>query len=169
MGSATFLRRLILDRNQILLHAANVLYLISYSLRDILWLRIVTVLAILMMLPYYWAYCWLTQQDLSPFVWNIIFAVINMVRIQLLIAERRPPRLSDREKRLHQLAFARLEPREMLKLLSLAEWKNVAAGEELAPENVELEHLILVYSGTRTYWPRGGKWPRSSPVTLLAR
>ena len=35
------------------IHVANVLYLASYSVRDILWLRILTVVAALCLLPYY--------------------------------------------------------------------------------------------------------------------
>ena len=135
----------------ILMHAANVLYLISYSVRDILWLRIITVLAILLLIPYLYTQC----DDIGPVVWNALFIAINVVRIQMLLAERRPPRLSDREKRLHQLAFSRLDPREMLNLLAVGEWKTYASQDVLAAENVELDHLILVYEGRARVLAKG--------------
>ena len=44
----------------VLIHVANVLFLLSYSVRDILWLRLLTVVAIISLLPYY------ASNDLYP-------------------------------------------------------------------------------------------------------
>ena len=38
----------------ILIHVANVLYLFSYLMRDILWLRILTVVAACCLMPYFY-------------------------------------------------------------------------------------------------------------------
>jgi signal transduction histidine kinase len=74
-----------------LIHLANVLYLVSYVLKDILWLRIVAVLGSL---------CVLVAIAVTPnprpesIAWNVLFFAINVVQIKLLILERRPVQLS---------------------------------------------------------------------------
>src|SRR6185436_11226924 len=110
------------------LHLANVLYLVSYSVRDILWLRILTVIAIVSMMPYY--YC---QQVplLAPICWQSLFLAVNLVQIGILILERRPVFLGDEELAIYRSVFRSLRPREFMKLLSVAEWKKAKQGEIL--------------------------------------
>src|ERR1700756_1171105 len=96
-----------------LLHAANVLYLLSYLVKDILWLRLLTVVAGLLLLT--WAL--LQPQPLwGSVAWNSLFLAINLYQSWLLIMERRPVRLTERESRLYQLVFRSLTPREFVKL-----------------------------------------------------
>ena len=42
---------------ELLIHAANVLYLFAFLVRDILWLRILTVVAALCLVPYFYFRC----------------------------------------------------------------------------------------------------------------
>jgi hypothetical protein len=76
--------------------AANVLYLASYSVRDILWLRVLTVTAALLLIPYY------AFQPIPLTVaiaWNVLFIAINTYWIIRLIIERRPVHLTPDEAR----------------------------------------------------------------------
>ena len=124
-------------------HVANVGFLCSYLVRDILWLRSLTIVAIFALGPYYY------HHDLwAPIAWGGLFVAINVVQIYLLILERRPVRLSAEEQELYQLAFRTLTPREMLKLLKLATWRDAKADDELVAQDVELEEMMVIHRGT---------------------
>ncbi len=56
------------------INVANVLYLASYSVRDILWLRILSVTGGLCLLPYYYLQ---PAPLMTPIYWNILFLAIN--------------------------------------------------------------------------------------------
>jgi hypothetical protein len=127
-----------------LIHAANVLYLLSYSMRDILWLRVLTVAAACFMMPYFYF-----QPDplYPPILWNLLFVALNVFWIARLLLERRPVNLTDDEHRLCQIAFHTLTPREMKKILALSSWEDAIPGECFVSSGAPLERLILIYSG----------------------
>lgn len=128
-----------------LLHIANVLYLVSYSVRDILWLRVLTVVAITLMMPYY--YCCHGAPDYEPIAWNSVFLLINLVQILLLVLERRPVFLGEEELHLYRTIFRLLKPREFAKLLSIAEWKKAPVGVELLQQGQPVPALMLISTG----------------------
>ena len=64
---------------------ANVIYLASYTVRDILSLRVLTVVAASLLIPYY------AMQSVplrAAIGWNAVFIAINCYRIVRLIVER---------------------------------------------------------------------------------
>ena len=125
-------------------HIANVLYLFSYSMRDMLWLRILTIAAACFMLPYFY----FKQEPLYlPIFWNLVFMALNIFWIVRLFLERRPVKLSDDELQLCQIAFRTLSPREIKKLLKLSTWEDAMPGECFVSMDEPLEKLILIYSG----------------------
>lgn len=127
-----------------LLHAANVLYLLSYLVKDILWLRLLTVVAGLLLLT--WAL--LQPQPLwASVAWNSLFLAINLYQSWLLIMERRPVRLTECESRLYQLVFRSLTPREFVKLLALGRWEEAAPEARLVERARGLDRLMVIASG----------------------
>ena len=92
-----------------LIHAANVLYLFSYMVRDILWLRMLTVVAASCLLPYFY---FQPEPLMIPIYWNLVFTALNLFWIVRLFQERRPVKLSDEERRLCELVFRTMSPRE---------------------------------------------------------
>ena len=74
------------------IHTANVLYLLSYLVRDILWLRVLTVVAGVVLMPYYLAQ---SPPLLAAVAWNVLFTGINAVQIARLLYERRPVVLTE--------------------------------------------------------------------------
>jgi len=127
-----------------LIHIANVLYLFSYSMRDILWLRILTIAAACFMLPYFY---YQPEPLYPPIFWNLVFVALNVYWITRLLLERRPVKLSDDERLLCQIAFRSLTAREVKKILKLSSWENADPGECFVSKNERLERLILIYSG----------------------
>jgi hypothetical protein len=110
---------------------ANAIYLASYAVRDILWLRVLTVVAAALLIPYY-------AMQMVPLRaaidWNVVFIAINCYWIVRLIIERRPVHLTPDEARLRELSFPSLSAREARDLYSTGAW------EEIAPDNSVIVH-----------------------------
>jgi hypothetical protein len=130
------------------LHFANVLYLIAYLVRDILWLRIIAVVAMISMLPYY--YYSSGGPQWAPISWQTLFLAVNIAQIAVLILERRPVFLGEEELALYRSHFHTLRPREFMKLLSIAEWKKAKRGDVLLEQAKPVPALMLISAGYGT-------------------
>jgi len=130
-----------------LFNLGNILYLVAFSVRDMLWLRILTVVAQLCLMPYY---CVQSQILYAPICWGTLFILINVVQIVWLILESRPVFLGEEELHLYRTVFRGFKPREFLKLLRIAEWKQAKLGEELLPQGQAVSELLLISTGRGT-------------------
>src|SRR5215470_1251441 len=128
-----------------LVHFSNILLLVSYSVRDILWLRWFAVAAALTNIPYF-----LSQRTVlwPPVLWAAVFTAINLYQIARIYLERRPVVLSADEQKLYDLGFHSLRPREFVSLSLAGEWKSAAAGEKLIVEGEPVSSLCIPISGT---------------------
>jgi Popeye-like protein len=128
-----------------LVHASNILLLVAYSVRDILWLRWFAVAAALTNIPYF-----VLQPDVlwPPIVWGLVFTVINLVQIARIYMERRPVVLSADERRLYDLAFRSLRPREFISLVLAGEWRDGVAGERVLTEGQPVDGICIAIAGT---------------------
>lgn len=124
--------------------AANVLYLASYSVRDILWLRVLTVVAAALLIPYY-------ALQASPLLvaigWSAVFIAINAYWIARLILERRPVRFTVDEARLRALSFPSLTPREARNLFTMGVWDDVAVSASLVQHDNNSDRLSVILRG----------------------
>ncbi len=127
------------------IHAANVLLLVAYSVRDILWLRLFAVAASLISLPYFILQ---PTPQWPPIVWSVVFAGINSVQSWRLYLERRPVKLTPEEEEVRRLAFAQLPSRKVLQLVSLGSWVTTAPGERLIEQGTPPSTISLVVHGT---------------------
>lgn len=128
----------------ILLHIANVLYLFSYSVKDIFLLRLLTVVAATCLLPYFF---FRPEPLLAAIAWNVLFTVINLYRIVLLYRERRPVYFDDREQALYDSTFSTLTRHEFAKLLKIISWKEAKAMDCLFQQGSTIEEFIALGSG----------------------
>ena len=128
----------------ILVHAANLLYLFAFMVRDILWLRVLTVLASFCLIAYFY---FQPEPLMTPIYWNIVFTALNAYWIVRLLLERRPVRLTPDEQALCELVFRTMTPREMMRLLGLATWQTAAAGECFVHRDEPLDCLMVIFSG----------------------
>jgi CRP-like cAMP-binding protein len=110
------------------IHAANVLLLVAYSVRDILWLRLFAVGASLISIPYF-----VLQPTMlwAPLSWSVVFAAINLLQSWRLYVERRPVKLTAEEEEIRRLVFRDLPPRKVLQVLSIGSWTTLEVGERL--------------------------------------
>src|SRR5438552_4863975 len=126
------------------IHAANVLLVVAYSVRDILWLRLFAVGASLISIPYFvlqptklWA----------PLSWSVVFAAINLVQSWRLFIERRPVKLTPEEEDIRRLVFRDLPPRKVLQVLSIGSWTTLEVGERLIESGKLPETVSLIVRG----------------------
>ena len=127
-----------------LVHFSNTLLLVSYSVRDILWLRWFAVAAALTNMPYFFlqhSVLW------PPVLWALVFTAINLYQISRIYLERRPVVLSADEQRLYELGFQSLRPREFLSLTLAGEWKIAAPGERILIEGEPVSRLCVAITG----------------------
>jgi hypothetical protein len=126
------------------IHAANVLLLVAYSVRDILWLRLFAVGAALISIPYFvlqpttlWA----------PLSWSVVFAAINLLQSWRLFMERREVKLTPEEEDIRRLVFRDLPPRKVLQVLSIGSWTTLEVGQRLIEKGKLPETVSLIVRG----------------------
>jgi CRP-like cAMP-binding protein len=133
---------------------ANVLYLVSYTLHDILWLRVLTVAAAFLVIPYYYLQ---PSPLLVPIEWNFVFIAINVYWIVRLILERRPVHLTAEEQRLRELSFPSLTPREALNLFKTGIWETLEPGMSLVEHDRAHSRFSVILSGMADVFLHGVK------------
>jgi hypothetical protein len=127
------------------IHAANVLLLVAYSVRDVLWLRLFAVAASLIAIPFY-----VMQPTVlwAPLAWSVIFAAINLFQSWLLFIERRPVKLTVEEEEIRRIAFQDLPPKKVLQVLSIGSWITVPVGEHMIERGKLPDSVSLIVQGT---------------------
>ena len=126
------------------IHAANILLLVAYSVRDILWLRLFAVAASVVSIPYFLlqsATLW------APLVWTIGFAGINLLQSGRLFMERRPVKLTAEEAEVRRLVFQDLPPRKVLHVVSIGSWVTAEPGERMIESGTVPNAVLLIISG----------------------
>jgi CRP-like cAMP-binding protein len=128
-----------------LVHFSNALMLVSYSVRNILWLRWFAVAAALTNIPYF-----LSQPVIlwPPVIWASVFTAINLYQISRIYLERRPVVLSEDEQKLFSLGFSALRPREFVSLVLAGEWKSAAPGNKILTEGKPVSSICIAIAGT---------------------
>ena len=127
-----------------LVHASNILLLLSYSVREMLWLRWFAVAAAIIVIPYY-----LLQPTVlwPPIAWGMVFTVINLVQIARIYWERRPVVLSQDEQALYDLSFRTLRPRDFLSFAMIGEWKDAHPGETILQPERRVDAIAIAIDG----------------------
>ena len=127
-------------------HLAFGLIAFSFLVKDILYLRILSILASLFSVLYNFYIpvepMWLAIN------WNIIFVLVNIYHIAVIIYEKRPVKMSTKEKELHETMFRGLTPVEFLKITKIAQWKKYKTPLPIITQGKPVKDLILIYNGT---------------------
>ena len=85
--------------------ASNLAYVAAYLVKDIFWLRILSIGGSLMVIPYF-----LLQPEplWTPLFWAFVFIVINAFRTWQIFRERQSAELTSDEEALYNQGFSRL-------------------------------------------------------------
>ena len=127
-------------------HLAFGLIAFSFLVKDILWLRVVSILASLFSVFYNFYIpaepMWLAIN------WNIVFVLVNLYHIAVIIYEKRPIKMAPKDKELYEILFKDLSPVEYLKITKIANWKTFKSGETIIRQEHLVTDLVLIYNGT---------------------
>ena len=127
-------------------HLAFGLIAFSFLVKDILWLRVVSILASLFSVFYNYTIpvepMWLAIN------WNFVFITLNLYHIAVIIYEKRPIKMAPKDKELYETLFKDLSPVEYLKISKVARWEKYESGEKIIRQGTPVLDLILIYNGT---------------------
>jgi len=127
-----------------LINLSNVVFLVAFSVRDVLKLRVLAIVGEGLTLPYYY---FQNEKLWPPIIWGAAFMTVNAIRVVAIALERRPVVLSDREEQLYRVAFSSIDKREFLRLASLARWVDCSPGEILLKRGQQISEAIVVITG----------------------
>lgn len=130
--------------SNLFIHAANVILLVGFSVRDILWLRLLAMASSLIVMLFF------LQQPVplwEPIIWSSVFAAINLFQAWRIIRERQPVKLTPEEEEVRKLAFPDLPPRKVLRVLALGYWTDEKKGARLIECGKTLDAVSLILHG----------------------
>jgi hypothetical protein len=136
-------------------NVASILTMVAYLLRDILWLRFLTILSCFAGIVF--GYLVRGGPLWTYIAWNVLFALINIVQIAIIIRDRTGIHFTEEEKELHETLFKKFAPFEFMKLMRIAEWRQVAPGEIVAAEGQQLDEVMMIYNGLLAVEVKGEK------------
>ncbi len=125
-------------------NVSNIVFLVAFSTRDVLMLRILAFVGEGLILPYYYLQ---TEKLWPPILWRLAFMAVNAVRIVATVLERRPIILSEKEEQLYRVAFSSVDKREFLGLASLARWVDYSPSEVILEKGQPVSDAIVLISG----------------------
>jgi len=118
----------------------------SFLVKDIFWLRIVSIVASLFSVFYNWVIP--VEPMWIPIGWNFVFVLLNLYHIAVIIYEKRPVNMAPKDKELYETMFNKLSPVEYLKITKIADWITFKDGERIITEGEPVTNLTLIYNGT---------------------
>jgi CRP-like cAMP-binding protein len=127
-----------------LINLSNIIFLVAFSVRDVLKLRILAIVGEGLTLPYYY---FQNEKLWPPMFWGVAFMIVNAIRVVAIALEQRPVVLCDREEKLYRVAFSSIDKREFLKLASLARWADYSPGEVILEKGQQISEAIVVIAG----------------------
>lgn len=126
-------------------HIASLLTVAAYILKDILWLRLLTILSCFAGIAF--NYFVPATPLWTVIYWNVLFAIINIVQVAIIVKERSGVHFTEEEKELHETLFKNFAPFEFMKLMRIGKWLEAKQGQLLATEQQPIDSVMLIYNG----------------------
>lgn len=123
---------------------ANLIFIGAYLVKDILWLRLLSILGSLVVIPFY-----LLQSEplWTPMIWSCVFISIHATRAWGIVKERRPIAFTGDERLLYDKTFSTLSPQQFKRLLAIGEWQDLERGHVLHSTGDPPDSLEAVVRG----------------------
>ena len=149
---------------EILIHIAYILLLGSFLVPDILWLRLLNIVASAAMIGYFGTR---SIPDGAAVCWNFLFIAVNVVHVHKLLRERRPVLLENDEDLLYRLTFQAFDKRTFQRLLVFANWSRMENGDTLVEQGESLERFIVLVAGKVSVQVDDNEVARLGPGSLV--
>ena len=126
---------------------ANTLYVISYALTNMLWLRSLAVIAAASTFPYFY---FQPEPLWSALFWQSCFLAVNLINLIILLYSMRPPRFDSMEDLAYEIKFSDLKKHEAAPIFRHAKRLSLADGETLLSEGQHNDTLFLILAAAAT-------------------
>ncbi|MBT3783931.1 cyclic nucleotide-binding domain-containing protein [bacterium] len=127
------------------------LYFIAFSLRDMLWLRMMVIMSCLSMVVY-----GVLSNIPTMIAWNLAFLLINGIQVIMLLLERRPVDLEEDMEKIYLTVFRALTRKEFLRLWEYGD-ERVVTGQSLSVEGEGVGHLMFIRTGKAEVFRKDAK------------
>jgi len=127
-------------------HLAFGLIALSFLVKDIFWLRLMSISASCFSIFY--NYFIPTEPMIIAIFWNIVFISVNLYHIFIILYEKRQVKMDDKNEELYSTLFKDMTPVEYLKISRVAQWETLKPGMRLITQGMPVPDLYLIYNGT---------------------
>ncbi|MBI5323912.1 MAG: cyclic nucleotide-binding domain-containing protein [Ignavibacteriae bacterium] len=129
----------------LLIHLANVSYLIGSGFKKIILLRVFFVIGCSLEAIYL---ILISPKDLwAGISWSILIMVLNIIMIAIYYFDKGTLRLKDDERFLFQNVFSKMDKVNFKKLLNAGNWLGMPKGDILIYEKQSTDYLMLLFQG----------------------
>lgn len=126
-------------------HGANILYLISYLVKDVFLLRLILMIAMIVFLPFY---IFSGPEPMwTVLAWQAIFLSVNGIQLYRLFIERRPVVLAPEDDAIYNMSFSVFTIKQFSKLLKSGKKEQVAPNQILFDEGSSVNRVIFITEG----------------------
>ncbi|MBT8048216.1 MAG: cyclic nucleotide-binding domain-containing protein [Xanthomonadales bacterium] len=133
-----------LTDSTVIFFVANSLYVISYMLTSMVWLRLLAIIAAVSTVPYFY---FQVEPLWSALFWQGCFLLVNLVNLLILLYHMRATQFDPDEQQAFQLRFSDLKPHEARPIFKHADRISPAAESLLLSEGEPNESLYLILEG----------------------
>ncbi|MFC2043068.1 cyclic nucleotide-binding domain-containing protein [Chloroflexota bacterium] len=134
-------------------HLSFIAIAASFFMRDILWLRIVSIVGSIFAILFNYFVAggpiWLVIG------WSIVFITINVFNIFILFNERRSVSFTPEEQEMYETVFKGFSPVEFMKLLRIGQWREVDEEQILIMEGQKVYEILFIYNGQAEVYSKG--------------
>ncbi len=124
---------------------AFILIACSLMVKDIFWLRLISVTASTISIIYNFN---VTNTPLwVPIGWNLFFISLNIYHVAKIVYGNKLVHLNSKEDELYRLLFKNLTLLEFKKLMSISEWRKIDSNFILVNQGQIMSNLFLIYNG----------------------
>ena len=123
---------------------ANSLYVISYMLTSMLWLRVLAIIAAISTFPYFY---FQAEPLWSALFWQSCFLAVNLVNLLILLYSMRAASFDEDEHQAYEIMFSDLKPHEARPIFKYATRERVEAGHILLRDGDRNRTLYLILEG----------------------
>jgi len=127
-------------------HLAFGLIALSFLVKDIFWLRLMSITASCFSIFY--NYFIPTEPMIIAIFWNVVFIGVNLYHIAIILYEKRQVKMDDKNEELYQTLFKEMTPVEYLKISRAAQWETLKPNMRIITQGMPVPDLYLIYNGT---------------------
>ena len=134
-------------------HISFVIIALSFVMRDIVWLRIVSIVGSIFSIIFNYFIpggpIWIVIG------WSAVFILIHAYNLWVSVQERQAVSFSPEEKEIFETVFQGFSGVEFMKLLRTGEWREVSKNELIVQEGKHVNEITFIYNGEASIESKG--------------